>query len=97
MGPEVELAVSGESGSNFKSLLQQLSQKEFGTTPTYQLIDEKGPDHSKCFKIAAVVNGSNYFPAWGRNKKEAEQRAASNALAELDGQLAPFSSDEIEL
>ena len=97
MKPEVELAVSGASGNNFKSLLQQLSQKEFGTTPTYQLLDERGPDHSKCFKIAALVNSSNYSPAWGRNKKEAEQRAACNALAELGGKIAPFVSEELGL
>ena len=55
IGPEIELAADGETGSNYKSLLQQLAQREHGTTPTYQLLDEKGPDHSKCFKIAAQV------------------------------------------
>ncbi len=83
MGPEIELAVGGEAGSNYKSMLQQLAQREQGTTPTYQLLDEKGPDHSKCFKIAAQVGGNRYEPAWGRNKKEAEQRAARNALSEI--------------
>ena len=62
--------------------------------PTYQLLDEKGPDHSKCFKIAAQVGAHRYQPAWGRNKKEAEQRAARNALHELAGGTAPFPSDE---
>jgi ribonuclease III len=94
MGPEVELAAEGETGGNYKSLLQQLAQREFGTTPTYQLLDEKGPDHSKCFKIAAVVGDRRFQPAWGRNKKEAEQRAARNALHELAGGTAPFPSDE---
>ena len=71
--------------------LQQLAQREHGTTPTYQLLDEKGPDHSKCFKIAAQVGGSRYQPAWGRNKKEAEQRAARNALSQLSGADAAVS------
>jgi ribonuclease-3 len=93
MGPEVELAAGGESGSNYKSLLQQLAQRDYGTTPTYQLLDEKGPDHSKCFKIAAQIGASRYQPAWGRNKKEAEQRAARNALSQLGGQAPPFPSD----
>jgi len=87
MGPEIELAADGESGSNYKSMLQQLAQREHGTTPTYQLLDEKGPDHSKCFKIAAQVGSSRYAAAWGRNKKEAEQRAARNALHELTGEI----------
>jgi len=91
--PEVELAAGDELGGNFKSILQQLAQREHGTTPTYQLLDEKGPDHSKCFKIAAQVGGSRYQPAWGRNKKEAEQRAAQNALSQLNNELPPFPSD----
>jgi ribonuclease III len=92
-GPEIERAVSGEIGGNFKSNLQQHAQKEFGLTPVYQLLDEKGPDHSKCFKISAQVGRQRYQPAWGRNKKEAEQRAARNALSELAGEAAPFPSE----
>jgi ribonuclease-3 len=90
LGPEIELAAGGEVGGNYKSLLQQLAQREHGTTPTYQLLDEKGPDHSKCFKISAQVGSHRYQPAWGRNKKEAEQRAARNALNELHGDCPPF-------
>jgi ribonuclease-3 len=93
MGPEIELAAEGETGSNYKSLLQQLAQREHGTTPTYQLLDEKGPDHSKCFKVAAQVGADRYQPAWGRNKKEAEQRAARNALSQLSGDTPPFASE----
>jgi ribonuclease III len=93
MEPEIDLAVEGVTGSNYKSLLQQLAQREHGTTPTYQLLDEKGPDHSKCFKVAAQVGADRYQPAWGRNKKEAEQRAARNALSQLSGQNPPFSSE----
>jgi ribonuclease-3 len=94
MGPEIELAAAGESGGNYKSLLQQFAQREFSSTPTYTLLDEKGPDHRKCFKIAAQVGGTRYQAAWGRNKKEAEQRAASNALAEINGEPAQFPSDD---
>ena len=55
IGPEIELAATGEHGGNYKSLLQQMAQRENGSTPTYQLLDEKGPDHSKCFKISAQI------------------------------------------
>lgn len=91
--PEIEETVEGEHGGNFKSLLQQLAQREHGTTPTYYLLDEKGPDHSKCFKIAAQIGHQRFQPAWGRNKKEAEQRAAQNALAEMGGEPAPYAAD----
>jgi ribonuclease-3 len=93
IGPEVELAAAGELGGNYKSLLQQLAQREFASTPTYHLLDEKGPDHSKCFKMAAQVGKVRYQPAWGRNKKESEQRAACNALSEIKGEAAPYPSD----
>jgi len=64
VAPEIALAAEGEVGGNYKSLLQQLAQREFNTTPSYQLLDEKGPDHSKCFQIAAQV-GRTRFPRPG--------------------------------
>ena len=93
MAPEIELAVSGETGGNYKSLLQQYAQREFGSTPVYQLLGESGPDHSKSFKITAQVDGQRYGPAWGKNKKEAEQRAACNALSQLKGETAPHLAE----
>lgn len=85
LGPEIDKVVSGELGSNHKSLLQQLAQRDFALTPTYEVIAEQGPDHSKSFHVSAQIGARRYAPAWGRNKKEAEQRAASNALVELGG------------
>ena len=91
--PEIDHAATGETDDNFKSLLQQMSQRDFGSTPTYQLIDESGPDHNKLFKVCAYICGRVYPPAWGRNKKEAEQRAACNALAAIAGEDLPFPED----
>ncbi len=85
LGPEIDKVVSGETGSNHKSLLQQQAQRDFGLTPTYEVLAEEGPDHSKSFRVSAQIGNRSYPPAWGRNKKEAEQRAASNALLELRG------------
>jgi len=87
-----ELA-DGSHGGNYKSHLQQVAQKRFARTPTYELLDEKGPDHSKCFKMSAVIGDQRFTAAWGRNKKEAEQHAAMNALDELEGKPASFTSD----
>jgi ribonuclease-3 len=93
MGPEIELAGGVDHGRNHKSLLQQYAQKMFGETPVYRLLDEKGPDHSKCFKVAALIGQQTYQPAWGANKKAAEQRAAQNALYELEGKPIPHETD----
>jgi len=94
LGPEIALAVAGQIGDNYKSLLQQVAQRRFGGTPSYQLLAERGPDHSKCFKVEAVVTGRSFPPAWGKNKKDAEQRAACNALSDLNGEAAPFPAED---
>lgn len=91
--PEIDKVVEGEHGNNFKSILQQVAQRDFGATPQYLLLDEKGPDHSKCFKVAAQIGYHRYTGAWGRTKKEAEQKAAMNALAEINGEPLPFACD----
>ena len=90
--PEIHLAIEGHAGGNYKSVLQQYSQRELGSAPTYSLVSERGPDHSKTFLVAAKIGGTLYSPAWGRSKKDAEQRAAGNALAELHGDDPPFVS-----
>lgn len=94
MLPEIELAASGEVGGNYKSMLQQFAQREHGVTPTYHLVEEKGPDHRKCFKISAQVGKNRFPPAWGKSKKESEQRAAHNAMCNLEGEPAPHGSDD---
>lgn len=93
LAEEFEAAAGQHHGKNFKSMLQQLSQKSFGDTPSYQLLDEKGPDHSKCFKVSAVIGDRAFASAWGASKKEAEQRAAHNALSEIQGAPVPYVSD----
>jgi ribonuclease-3 len=93
LAPEIELMAESALSGNAKSLLQQVAQREFGATPQYHLLDEKGPDHSKCFKIAAVIGRQPYAAAWGRNKKEAEQKAAMNAIAQINGDPAPYGGD----
>ena len=89
MGAEIAHAAQTAHGVNFKSVLQQLAQSTSGETPVYVVVDEQGPDHSKCFQVAALVGSRQFEPAWGPSKKEAEQRAAQNALAQLAEQPLP--------
>ncbi|MBN1973433.1 MAG: ribonuclease III [Sedimentisphaerales bacterium] len=83
MGSKIEQANAEHSQGNFKSLLQQYAQENFNSTPSYILLDEKGPDHNKCFELEVIISNQHYPSAWGTNKKEAEQKAAYNALLEL--------------
>ncbi|MEE2676112.1 MAG: putative dsRNA-binding protein [Planctomycetota bacterium] len=68
---------------NYKSLFQQVAQREFKLTPIYKLIGERGPDHEKEFHVCAVVGEIKFESGWGNSKKDAEQRAALNALKAL--------------
>ena len=92
----IETAVAGGLEINYKSELQQYAQKRFGLPPNYTLMDNRGPDHDKSFLIAAQIAKRSFCPAWGKNKKEAEQRAAANALAAIDGRELPFEEDNSE-
>jgi len=83
MGPAIVEAEESAHQHNYKSLLQQHAQRSQADLPTYALLDEKGPDHSKCFEVAVSIGGRLFPSAWGGNKKEAEQQAALNALIEL--------------
>ncbi len=94
MVPQIEEVASGESGDNYKSQLQHYAQREFGCTPTYIMVDQKGPDHNKSFKVAAQVGPDTYAPAWGRSKKEAEQKAAKKAIEQFSGSVTEASDTE---
>lgn len=80
MEDELNAAIASQHQFNFKSHLQQWAQRHANATPVYELLDEKGPDHAKCFEVAVAVGGRQFPSAWGPNKKEAEQKAARLAL-----------------
>ena len=63
-------------------------------TPNYVMLDEKGPDHSKCFKVSAQIGSRRFTAAWGKSKKESEQRAAHNAINQLRDEPAPYPCEE---
>jgi len=83
MTPKIESIASHAHLHNYKAVLQQHAQKVLGATPIYELLDEKGPDHSKCFEVCVTIDGHRYSGAWGPNKKMAEQKAALLALEEM--------------
>ena len=90
---EIEAAVSSEFGGNFKSLLQQLAQREHGVTPSYQLLDEKVPTTASASRSAPRSVSSASRPV-GQSKKESEQRARPQRHRRLRGEPIPFPSDD---
>ncbi len=69
--------------SNWKAMLQDHCQKKYHTAPTYDVIDETGPEHGKIFKIAVLINGKEAGIGEGSSKKEAQQAAAHCAYEQL--------------
>lgn len=75
---------SAEVSDDYKSALQELIQHDPSNILSYELIKEKGPDHSKTFTFAALLNGEVVGTGSGSTKKSAEQAAARNALEKLN-------------
>ncbi len=92
-GPLIEQSDAAEHQENYKSLLQQYAQQELESSVSYEILDEKGPDHNKCFESAVVIDKKHYPSAWGTTKKESQQIAAFNALVEL-GVIKPKITEE---
>ncbi len=76
-------AVIGSPPRNYKAELQDYSQKQFHKAPVYKVIQESGPDHAKVFHVMVFLNEMETGLGMGASKKEAEQRAAFEALTKL--------------
>jgi len=72
--------------NDYKSYLQELVQTDKKSV-SYQLIKEVGPSHDKTFTIDVIVEGMVYGRGVGKTKKEAEQRAAQNAIEKKAGSV----------
>lgn len=92
LAPKIEEILKNEHEKNYKSLLQDYAQRHLSIIPQYRVTKEVGPDHKKMFQVVVEIDGRVHGPAWGASKKEAEQRAAKQALAAL-GLIAADPSD----
>lgn len=84
---EEALETIGTPPRNFKAELQDYSQKKFQKVPVYQVVQESGPDHAKSFHVVAFLNEKEVGVGVGASKKEAEQRAAFEAISSLTKEL----------
>lgn len=77
-----DILVKGEH-IDAKSRLQEIAQEKVGTTPSYVLQQEEGPDHDKVFTMAAFIGTRMVGKGKGGSKQLAEQQAAEDALKRL--------------
>lgn len=72
---------------NFKSVLLEFTQAHKLSLPQYRVLTESGPGHDKTFEVAVSVDGKDYGTGRGKNKKQAEQIAAKEALKFLKSNI----------
>ncbi|HRW58624.1 MAG TPA: ribonuclease III [Chlamydiales bacterium] len=83
LGNEIEKIIQNPE-RNFKAELQEKMQKRHLPPPTYEILEESGPEHSKTFLVAVYQNGKQIGQGMGSSKRKAEQNAAKDALEDSD-------------
>ncbi|MDR2701063.1 MAG: ribonuclease III [Spirochaetaceae bacterium] len=81
---EIDRVLEKRVHQDYKSLLQELSQRLYKAYPVYRLVKRTGPEHERLFWMEVLINGKSYGPCTGRNKKAAEQEAARLAWEALN-------------
>ncbi len=75
---------TGRPGNfDYKTMFQELVQREKDQIIHYELIGESGPDHDKTFQVEVMLNGNVVGIGRGHSKKKAEQAAAQEAISKL--------------
>lgn len=77
---KAEEMVENRLWQDAKSRFQELAQEKEGTTPNYELLDDRGPDHDKHFISGVFLGKEKVAEGEGKSKQEAEQQAAEAAL-----------------
>lgn len=65
---------------DYKTVLQEIIQRNPEEAVSYFLVGETGPDHDKEFTVEVRLNSNTIGKGKGKNKKQAEQMAAKQAL-----------------
>jgi ribonuclease-3 len=63
-----------------KSRFQEVAQADVGITPTYEIVERRGPEHARVFVAEVRLGERAIARGEGLNRQEAEQAAARAAL-----------------
>ncbi len=69
---------------DYKSRLQEFTQKYDKARPTYQLISSEGPEHAKLYVVQVTLPSGQHLVARDTSLKKAEQQVARDALCLLE-------------
>ncbi len=81
---EIPCAIEQANSANYKSTLQKLLQQRKHSLPVYRILRAIGPEHSRVFEVAVLIEGKEAGRGAGSSKKAAEQEAARAALDAMD-------------
>ena len=87
-------AATRGAGLDWKTSLQEIASLGGHGVPAYE-VTESGPDHAKTFVATVVLGEHTYGPGTGRNKKEAEQKAAALAFAAIGPQTSTMPVSDV--
>ena len=79
----IENATKHIGQKDYKTVLQEIKQKNGNANIEYEIIDEKGPDHEKVFTAEVKLDNKVLAIGKGKSKKLAEMQAAQKALENL--------------
>ena len=79
----IHISLAGGAFKDYKTMLQEIVQKNKQETLEYRLAGQSGPDHDKRFKMELLLNSNVFAEGIGKSKKEAEQMAAKKALENM--------------
>lgn len=78
--PDSIISEKKDSNDDYKSILQEIIQRNPEESVEYRLVGESGPDHDKKFTVRVMLNSNVIGEGTGKSKKNAEQMAAKEAL-----------------
>ncbi|MBI5254458.1 ribonuclease III [Candidatus Falkowbacteria bacterium] len=78
--PELPIILEQKLYVDPKSYFQEKAQEEIGTTPSYKVEEEFGPDHAKTFVVGVYLKKELIATGKGLSKQEAEEHAARAGL-----------------
>ncbi len=94
--PELDAALPVDALKAPKSRLQERAFASNGRPPAYHIRSSEGPDHDRHFVVEVAIDGEVYGVGEGRNRREAETRAAEVALERLEAGPAATTSGATE-
>ena len=84
LNESIEIATKHIGQKDYKTVLQEILQKNGSVEIEYEIIDEKGPDHDKIFVAEVICNNKRLASGEGKSKKLAEMDAAKKAIENIN-------------